>query len=114
MFGVLSEITIRVSKAFNLREIRTAYTLDECLRNLTELVEGHEYVKMWVDFYNNFCALYQTERTTDPITGNPGRIESFLMVSEWLVLRHGHPGMHGILILKQCVYAQLLRSEAYM
>lgn len=82
MFGVLSEITIQVATAFNLKEIRTPYTLQECLDRLDELVKGHTYVKMWVEFYNDFCALYQTERTTEPRTGNPGRIESYLMVSE--------------------------------
>ena len=81
MFGVLSEITIRVSKAFNLKEVRTPHTLEECLSNLTELVEGHTYVKMWVDFHNNFCALYQTEHTNETITEGPGKIESYLMVS---------------------------------
>ena len=80
-FGVLSEITIRVANAFNLKEVRTPYTLDECLSRLNEFVEGHTYTKMWVEFYNNFCALYQTENTTEPTSGNPGMLESYLMVS---------------------------------
>ena len=82
LYGVLSEITIRVEKAFNLKEIRSPHTLDECLSNLDELVRGHTFVKMWVEFYHNFCALYQTEITTEELTGNPGMLESFLMVSD--------------------------------
>lgn len=80
MFGVLSEITIRVAKAFNLKETRSPHTLDKCLDNLDDLVKGHKYVKMWVDFHNDFCALYQTEETTEPLSGNPGRLQSYLMV----------------------------------
>ncbi len=81
-FGVLSEVTIRVANAFNLMEVRTAYTLDECLRRLDEFVKGHTYVKMWVEFYHNFCALYQTEKTTEPRSGNPGMILGYLIVSQ--------------------------------
>lgn len=81
MFGVLSEITLRVDNAFDLKEIRSPHTLDECLENLDEQVQGHTYVKWWVDFHNNFCALYQTETTAEPRSGNPGMIESFLVVS---------------------------------
>jgi hypothetical protein len=83
MFGVLSEITIRVDYAFNLVEIRTAKELNgDCLANLDKYVNGHTYVKMWVDFHHDFCALYQTERTNKTVTEPPGRLESFLMVSK--------------------------------
>lgn len=80
MFGVLSEITVRIDKAFNLKERRSPQTLDYCLENLNHLVESNKYVKFWVEFYNNFCVLYQTEKTDDPISGNPGMIQSFLTV----------------------------------
>lgn len=81
MFGVMSEITIKVANAFNLKEVRSPHTLDYCLGNLNTLVEGHEYTKFWVEFYNNFCAVYQTEKTNEDISGNPGMIESYLTVS---------------------------------
>lgn len=82
MFGVLSEITIRVADAFLLKEKRSPQTLDTCLSELTTLVEGHEYVKMWVDFHNNFCALYQTEKaSTCEDCKNPSKLEGYLQVS---------------------------------
>ena len=80
-YGVLSEITIRVQKEFNLNETRSPHTLKYCLQNLNELVKEHKYVKMWVEFYNDFCALYQTFPTTEEPTGNPSMIESYLTVS---------------------------------
>ena len=80
MFGVLSEITLHVDRAFNLKERRTPQTLDFCLENLDSLVNGHQYVKFWVEFYNNFCVVYETDKTDEAIGGNPGMIESFLTV----------------------------------
>ncbi len=81
MFGVLSEITLRVDHAFNLKERRTPKTLKYCLDHLDWLVNSHQYVKFWVEFYNNFCVVYETNRTDEAIGDNPGMIESFLTVS---------------------------------
>ena len=72
MFGILSEVTLRVRSKFNLKEIRTSRTLTYCLNNLDTLVQGdHKYVKMWVEFYNDFCVLYQTEETNEEIKPLP-------------------------------------------
>ena len=86
-FGVLSKITIRVERKFKLKELRTSHTLDHCLDNLEEYVEGHEYVKMWVEFQNNFCCLYQTQKATDdePIKNRPWKIEVFFTVSIYIL-----------------------------
>ena len=81
MFGVLSEITLHVDHAFNLKEKRTLQTLDFCLDNLNSLVENHQYAKFWVEFYNNFCVLYETDRTDEDVGDNPGMFESFMMVN---------------------------------
>ena len=82
MFGILSEVTVRVRSKFNLKELRTSQTLTYCLNNLDTLVQGdHKYVKMWVEFYNDFCVLYQTEENNDdPITPLPWWL-SYLTVS---------------------------------
>ena len=82
MFGILSEVTLKVRSKFNLKEIRTSQTLTYCLNNLDTLVQGdHKYVKMWVEFYNDFCVLYQTEETSDDdITHLPWWL-SYLTVS---------------------------------
>ena len=72
MFGILSEVTLRVRSRFHLKEIRTSQTLTHCLNNLDTLVQGdHKYVKMWVEFYNDLCVLYQTEESNDDIKPLP-------------------------------------------
>ena len=80
MLGVLSKVTLRVENKFNLKEIRTTVTLNYCMDHLNELVEGdYTYVKMWVEFYNDLCVLYQTEKTDEPVTPLPWWI-SYLTV----------------------------------
>ena len=83
MLGVISEVTIKVEKAFKLKEILTVNDLDYCMDNLDKLVQedGYRYVKMWIEFYHNFCVLFQTDKTEDPIGGLPGPIENFFTVS---------------------------------
>ena len=72
MFGVISQVTLRVQEKFKLKEFRSRRTLDYCLSNLDNLVRGdHKYVKMWIEFYNDFCLLYQTDATEDEITPLP-------------------------------------------
>ena len=72
MFGILTEVTLRVRSKFNLKEIRTRQNLTYCLNNLDSLVQGdHKYVKMWVEFYNDLCVLYQTEETNEAIEPLP-------------------------------------------
>ena len=83
MFGVITEVTLRVQKEFKLKEYRTLHSLDYCMDNLDGLVQGpHKYVKMWVEFYNNYCVLFQTHETDpdEPITPVP-KWEAFLTVS---------------------------------
>ena len=86
MFGVLSEITLRVDRAFNLKERRTPQTLDYCLENLDSIVNSHRYVKFWVEFYNNFCLVYETDKTDEAVRDRPGMIESFLTVSTLTIM----------------------------
>ena len=72
MFGILTEVTMRVRSKFNLKEIRTRQNLTYCLNNLDSLVQGdYKYVKMWVEFYNDLCVLYQTEETNEAIEPLP-------------------------------------------
>ena len=81
MFGVISEVTLKVQKKFKLKEIRTHHKLNYCLDHMDSLVKGdHKYVKMWVEFNNNFCVLYQTSETDEEITRIP-TLEGFLIVS---------------------------------
>lgn len=81
MFGIITEVTLRVQNRFKLKELRTSHTLDYCLNNMNELVEGdHKFVKMWIEFYNNFCILYQTDETNEEIKPLPWWL-SYLIVS---------------------------------
>ena len=86
MFGVISEVTLKVQKKFKLKEIRTHHTLNYCLDNMDSLVNGdHKYVKMWVEFNNNFYVLYQTSETDEEITHIP-TLEGFLTVSYFYLM----------------------------
>ena len=83
LLGVISQVTIRVKHKFNLEEFRTPDTLTNCLKNMDELVKnsGHKYVKFWVEFYNDFCAIYKTNETDKDQLNPPTRFEKFFMVS---------------------------------
>ena len=82
LFGVLTEVTVKVDHAFNLEEFRTHTTLDDCLEHLEDLVEdGFQYVKFWVEFYNNFCVVYRTRRTEMTVKDPPSDLVAFLTVS---------------------------------
>ena len=87
MFGILIEVTLRVEEKFFLREVRTHHSLKYCLENMDNLVKegGHQHVKMWVEFYNDFCVLYQTNKTSDTNEETPGYLSSFLTVSHSLL-----------------------------
>lgn len=84
MFGILSKVTLRVEEKYFLREIRTHHSLTYCLENMNKLVkeDGYSYVKMWVEFYNDFCVLYQTNKTSVEKEETPGCLQSFLTVSQ--------------------------------
>ena len=82
MFGVLTEITLKVENKFRLKEIRTHEPLDYCLDNLDALVHGeHIYVKMWIEFYHGSCILFKTTKTTEKFTEEIPWYISFLTVS---------------------------------
>lgn len=83
MFGVITQVTIKVKEKFSLEEIKSHHSLTYCLENLDDLVQnsGHTYVKFWVEFYNDFCIMFRTNETDKPISGNPSSVLSFLTVS---------------------------------
>ena len=83
MLGVLSEVTIKIKEKFYLRELRNHYPLSYCLDNLDQLVKTDEYshVKLWLEFYNDFCVLYQTNQTNNELEETPSFVESFIVVS---------------------------------
>ena len=85
LFGVITEVTVKVKRSFRLSEKRGKYDggLDKCLEDMMELSSSSEYkyVKFWVEFHNNFCVLFQTKETTDPISDRPSPLISFLTVS---------------------------------
>ena len=109
MFGVLSEITLRVDRAFKLKERRAPQTLDYCLENLDSLVNGHQYVKFWVEFYNNFCVVYETDKTDEAISDRPGMIESFLTVSTIYAVAVCTP-KYEVIVVSVCVHASTTLS----
>lgn len=86
LFGVITEVTLKVRDKFKLKELRHRYRggLTKCLEDLPTLATDpkYTYVKMWVEFYNDFCILFQTEPTNDRIKCVPSDLLSFLTVRD--------------------------------
>ena len=98
LFGVVTEVTVRVTNKFKLEENRIHTSLDECLANMDELVHksGYEYFKIWVEFYHDFCIQYHTTKTDKPIK-EPYFLSllSFLTVSllQCILYIYSHPNL---------------------
>ena len=87
MLGVLTEVTIQAEDLFNLVENRNPHPLSSyCLENLDDLVLNSEYtyVTMWMDFYNDFCILFNTNRTNAP----PTPVSPFKPLIDFLTVSH--------------------------
>jgi len=66
--GVLTEITLRVERAFRLAEqVETMKIADACKR-ATEIAKSAEYVKIWWLPHTPRALIYRYERTTEPAT----------------------------------------------
>lgn len=63
LLGVIIEVTFQSEAAFNLEETTEKFTLDACLLDLHQIAESAEHVKLWVEPYSNFCAVYKFNRT---------------------------------------------------
>ena len=87
MLGIITEITFPVVPKFTLIEYRTKHSLTYCLDNLDSIVMGVNvgYVKLWVDYYNDFCLVFNQTRTSEP----PRHHRILLEIKGFLMVRIG-------------------------
>lgn len=77
MLGIITEVTLHVEKAYLLEESRTYYPLDYCLDHLHEIAYK-PLSKTWLDFHNDFCVLFVTKRTSNPIGSDASYVRTEL------------------------------------
>ena len=66
LLGVVTQITFQAENAFNLKEITTVMTLEECIDQYHNLTESHEYSRLWIDLISSSCLVITADRVTDP------------------------------------------------
>jgi len=115
MFGVLTEVSIRVTPKFKLDETRSRVRggLDTCLEDMFQLSNSDEfqYVKFWVDFLNDFCVIFETKVTTASETEEIPWYISFLTVRHYIIL---YSYIIYIYIIHTCIYIYMLTSYIHV
>ena len=65
LLGVVTQITFQVENAFNLKEITTVMTLEECNDQYYDLMESHEYTRLWIDLISSSCLVIMADKVSD-------------------------------------------------
>ncbi len=76
MLGVISEIKLQVTKAFNLHERTGTVPFAEAIENIHTYIEENDHVKLWWLPPAENIVLYRYERTQDAV--NDSRIRQFM------------------------------------
>ena len=66
LLGVITRITFQAESAFTLKEVTTVTTLQECIDQFDDLMESHEYTKLWIDLISSSCLVIMADRVSDP------------------------------------------------
>ena len=66
LLGVVTQITFQAESAFNLKEVTTVMTLQECTDQFHDLMESHEYTRLWVDLISSSCLVITANKVNDP------------------------------------------------
>jgi len=66
LLGVVTQITFQVENAFNLKEVTSVITLQECIDQFNDLMESHEYTRLWIDLISNSCLVIMADRVSHP------------------------------------------------
>ena len=70
LLGVVTEITLQAESAFNLKEVTTVTTLQQCINQFDRLFESHEYTRLWIDLISNSCLVIMADKVNDPPQNN--------------------------------------------
>lgn len=92
--GVISEITLNVTPAFNLHDYTVAVSYDEAVEKLEEYVHGTHHFKMWWFPHTDKMVLYRYNRTAEKVNDSRFRqwfMDEFISVNGYrLLLRLGN------------------------
>jgi L-gulonolactone oxidase len=69
--GIVTQVTVQVEPAFNLRERVVSLPFDEAVERMDELVDASEHVKLWWLPHTGKVRVSSLDRTTDPVTSRP-------------------------------------------
>ncbi|MDB5281367.1 MAG: hypothetical protein JWO06_442, partial [Bacteroidota bacterium] len=75
--GIISEITLNVVPAFNLRDQTTVENFDTVIDKLDELISGTDHFKLWWFPHIEEVVVYRYTRTEEPV--NDSRFRQWLM-----------------------------------
>ena len=65
LLGVVTQMTFQAETAFNLKEVTTVMTLQECIDQLHNITESHEYARFWINMISNSCLIITADRISD-------------------------------------------------
>ena len=73
LLGVVTQITFQAESAFNLKEVTTVITLQQCINQFDDLMASHEHTRLWIDLISSSCLVVTANRVSDP----PQNIKDF-------------------------------------
>lgn len=74
--GVISEVTIKVTDAFNLHDYTTTLPFDEVIENLEDYLKNNDHFKLWWLPPTNDIIVFRYQRTQEKV--NDTRLRQFL------------------------------------
>jgi FAD/FMN-containing dehydrogenase len=66
--GIVTEVTFRGVRAYNVREVQVPMPLRDAARDLDALLRAHDNVKLWVEPHSGMANVFLQNRTADPVT----------------------------------------------
>ena len=66
LLGVITQITFQAENAFNLKQVTTVMTLQECIDQFHDITESHEYTRLWIDLISSSCLVVSADKVSDP------------------------------------------------
>ena len=66
LLGVVTQITFQAESAFSLKEVTKATTLQQCINQFDDLMESHEYTRLWIDLISSTCLVIIADKVSDP------------------------------------------------
>ena len=66
LLSVITQITFQAENAFNLKQVTTVMTLQECIDQYHDISQSHEYTRLWIDLISSSCLVVTADKVSDP------------------------------------------------